>query len=402
MSGVGFYAFAVFFKPIQGEFNWGREVTSAAFTMFYLAQAISSPFIGRLTDRYGPKRILTLGGIMLGTGLALLSLTTNLLYFYVGYGIMGLGCSSMGMIPVSHVVSDWFKKRRGVAVGIASSGLGIGGFVLPLIIGIYLIPNFGWRTTYQILAVSSLLFIILIVQFAIKTSPNVTEPHLDAVEQSEETKSSSQSSGGWTLNAALKTPTFWLITCAYVLFQLSQVGTTQHLVNHLTDIGFPVATATAIFSVTSLTTAAGKLFFGYISDRFKIQYCAVLSFLSGLVATITLLVLNTASPLLLICLYILSMGLAVGGWAPLSSMLISTNFGMEHYGTIFGAFSLFFYVSTGISPTFFGYVYDTTHQYYLAYISSLVFYSVAVAFMLAVRRPKQPTALSTKSKGTPS
>lgn len=74
MSGVGFYAFGVFFKPIQQEFGWGRGVTSVAFTMFYLVQAASSPFIGRLTDHYGPKKIIMLGGLILGLGLAILSL----------------------------------------------------------------------------------------------------------------------------------------------------------------------------------------------------------------------------------------------------------------------------------------------------------------------------------------
>ncbi|MDQ1279359.1 MAG: transporter [Thermoproteota archaeon] len=385
-SGVGFYAFAVFFKPIQGEFGWGREVTSIAFTIFYILQAASSPFIGKLTDHYGPKKIITLGGIFLSAGLALLSLTNDLLSFYIGYGVMGLGTSGMGMIPVSHVISDWFRERRGMAIGVVSSGLGIGGSLIPIMIGLYLIPSFGWRTTYQILAVSSILLITPITQLLIKPNPEIIEPHIGASKQQKEELSNS--SEVWTLNSALKTSTFWLIASSFTLFQLSQVGTTQHLVNHLTDIGFPLTMATTIFSVTSLTTAGGKFFFGYISDKFKAKYCAILSFLCGLTATAVLLVLDTSSSPLIIGVYIICMGLAVGGWAPLSSMLISTSFGMKNYAAIFGAFSLFFYLSTGVSPAYFGYVYDTTHQYYYAYVLSLVFYSVAIALMLATRSPK--------------
>lgn len=396
MSGVGFYAFGVFFKPIQQEFGWGRGVTSVAFTMFYLVQAISSPFIGRLTDHYGPKKIITLGGLILGLGLAILSLTTDLLHFYLGYAVAGLGCSSVGMIPVSLIISSWFTHGRGTAVGIASSGMGLGGLVLPPIVGIYLIPNLGWRIAYQILAVSSFLSVIVIAQVMIKTSPHEIS-HSENVEHSDEAKLSYQPSRGWTLNAALKTSTFWFIMSAFVMFQLAQVGTIQHLVNHLTDIGFPVAMATVILSTVSLISAVGKLLFGYISDRLEAKYCATLSFLLGLVATAVLITVNPASSLLFIGLYILAMGLAIGGWAPLTSILISRNFGMEHYGAIFGAFSLFQYVSTGVSPTFFGYVYDSTHQYYWAYVSALVFYAAATVSILSLRRPKPSSNSSTKS-----
>jgi MFS family permease len=329
--------------------------------------------------------MFTLGALILGTGLAFLSLSTNLLHFYLAYGITGLGCSTIGMIPVSYMVSNWFRRRRGAAIGIVSSGMGLGGFVLPLTIGIYLIPNFGWRTAYQILALLSLLTIVIVLT-TVKSGSEETEPKSQDVEQSNVAVASSQSSKEWTLNAAMKTSTFWLITGAFIMFQMAQVGTTQHLVNHLTDIGFSVPVATAIFSVTNLFTAIGKLLFGYLSDRLAAEYCAMMIFVLGLVATLVLMMVNTASPWFLIGLYILSMGLAIGGWAPITSMLISRNFGMKHYGDIFGVFSLFFYISTGISPTVFGYIYDATRQYYLAYIISILFYSADVVFVLVYSR----------------
>ena len=399
MSGVGFYAFGVFFKPIQQEFGWGRGVTSVAFTMFYLVQATSSPFIGRFTDRYGPKRIITLGGLMLGLGLAILSLTTDLPHFYIGYAVAGLGCSSVGLIPVSFIISSWFIKGRGTAIGVASSGMGLGGLVLPPIINLYLIPNLGWRTAYQILAASSLLSIIVIAQTVIKKNPLDTS-HPENVKSTDETTSSLRSKE-WRLNAALKTPTFWLILSAFVMFQMAQVGTIQHLINHLTDILFPVDVATFILSAVSLTSAGGKLLFGYISDKFDPKFGATLSFLFGFVATAVLITMTPESSLILIGLYILSMGLTVGGWAPLTSVLISRSFGLSHYGAIFGVFSSFQNVSTGVSPTFFGYVYDSTHQYLWAYIASLILYSAASILILALPRPK-PSSASPKSDINPS
>jgi len=399
MTGVGFYAFGVFFKPIQVEFGWGRGVTSVAFLMFYFVQALSSPFIGRLTDRYGPKTMITVGGVVVGLGLFLLSLTSSLLHFYVAYGITGLGVSAMGMIPVSSVVSNWFVKRRGSAMGIVTAGMGTGGLVLPLIIGIYLIPNFGWRTAYQALILLSL-FVIVIAQVVIRNRPDDAELGSDGVKRSGEVKAVSRSSDGWTLGSTLRMSVFWLITGAFVLFNLGQVGTSQHLIVHLTDIGFTLDIATVIFSAVNITSAVGKLFFGYISDRFKVEYCAMMGFLLGLAGTVVLILVDPSSSIVLVGLYILTMGLAVGCWAPLTSMIIGNTFGMTHYATIFGAFSLFFYMGTGTSPTFFGIVYDTTHQYFLAYASALVFYSVATVLMLALLRLKRRSAsLGATQKG---
>ncbi|MCJ7632544.1 MFS transporter [Candidatus Bathyarchaeota archaeon] len=396
MSGVGYFGFGIFFKPIQEEFNWGRGTTSLAFLGFYLCQAISSPFMGRLTDRYGPKKTIALGGLILSLSLSMLGLTSGLPHFYIAYGIMGLGCSATGMIPISYVISNWFSRNRGTAIGIVSSGMGAGGLILPIVIGTYLIPNFGWRTAYLILVPISFL-IVIISQKVIKTNPHEIE-YSENIKQSDEAKPSVQRSETWTFNLALKTPIFWLITASFILFALAHVGTMQHLVIHLTDIGFPLAVATTIFSAVNIVSSGGKLLFGYISDRIRAEYCAMAGFISALAATCILITLTPESPLFLVALYISLMGLAIGCWAPITSMLIGTKFGIRYYGNIYGAFSLFFYLGVGSSPTFYGYVYDTTHQYYLAYVSALVFYSVATIFILTLLRLKQtsPSAKLTR------
>jgi MFS family permease len=389
--GVGFYSFAVFLKAVQAEFNWGRGETSGALLMFYLVQAGSSPFIGKLTDRFGPRRVITVGSLLLGLGLALLSFTGSLLHFYVAYGIAGLGYSTAGMIPVFSVVSGWFSRRMGFAIGIVSSGMGAGGFVIPLVVGGYLIPDFGWRVSYQILCLVALL-VVVIAQLVIKIRP-VVETHIAGAEKVDKAREPVQRSEGWTLRSTLRTPTFWFIVVAFMLFQFGQVGTTQHLVVHLTDIGFNNILATAMLSAVNITSSGGKLFFGYLSDRLPTEFCAMIGFLLALGAALVLLTVNSASPLVVIGLYVLAMGLAVGCWAPMSSMLIGTNFGMTYYGAVFGAFSLFFYASTGISPVYFGFIYDATGEYFLAYMTAVVSYCVAIALMVVLHiRKRSSTA----------
>lgn len=128
--------------------------------------------------------------------------------------------------------------------------------------------------------------------------------------------------------------------------------------------------------------------FGYLSNRLAAKYCTAISFFFGFFATITLITVNSQSSLIVIWSYALTMGLSIGGWAPLASALTSKNFGLVHYGAIYGALLLFFNLSTVISPILFGYVYDATQEYYWAFIASLAFYSTAIASILALQHPK--------------
>lgn len=402
-SGVGFYAFGLFFKPIQAEFNWSRGVTSVAFTMLYLVQAILSPFIGRLTDRYGPKKIITSGALITSLGLALLSFTNSLPYFYAAYAVTGLGLSAIGMIPISTAISNWFIKKRGLALGIAASGVGVGGLLLAPVIGDFLIPNFGWRVAYQTLALLSGVLIITIAQLVIRTSPHEMGLHPDGELSEVETgtESTSPLDEGWRLNAALKTSTFWLIVGAFIMFNIGQVGTIQHLVNHLTDIGFPTAIAVTTVSIVGLGSTVGKLLFGYISDRVEPKYCAALSFLLTLTATIILITISPTSLPVVVWAFALIYGLGIGGWAPLESVLTCSNFGLAYYGAIYGVVYLFHNISTGMGPIFFGYIFDVTNGYYLAFIASLFLYSAATVSILILRRP-QPCQDSSNRSATSS
>jgi len=389
-GGVGYYAFAIFFKSIQEELVLSRTVVSIAFTLFYLVIALSSPFVGRLVDRFGPKKIIFLGGLILGLGLTFLSSITNLQGLYMAYMITGLGCSTIGLIPVSAIVSDLFLKRRGMAMGIVGSGIGVGGLVLSPILGTFLIPHFGWRAAYQILALLTVTLVIT-VAVVIEVGPRKTHLHLDRVEASETItgpKSPSDPSEGCELSVALKTSSFWLITSVFVMFQMAEVGIIQHLVNHLTDVGFSIVVAAAVLSLNGLCTTIGKLWFGYISDRLAAKYCAAISFLLALMATILLITSNPLSNPLAIWIFAFLMGLSIGSWVPLSYVLISSKFGLANYGAIYGVWSLFTYTAVAISPAFFGYVFDIMSSYYWAFITSAVLLSAGLVSVLFLQNPR--------------
>ena len=386
-AGAGIYAFALFFKPLQAEFNWNRGTISWAFFIFMVILGLTSPLIGRMVDRYGARKVISLGAFVAGLGFLWLTSIQNLWSFYAGYVVIGLGMTATGSVSTTKVVSNWFTKRRGTAIGIMAAGIGVGGLALAPLIGAYLIPNFGWRASYLALALLIWVLIIPASLLVIKTRPSDIGLYPDGVEATE-AKPTVQAAEGWTLSMALKTSIFWLIAVAFLTTGFNQIGVIQHQVNHFTDIGFPVAAAATALGAVGFSSAIGKLVFGWLCDRMPAKYIAAISFTLQLAAVIVLIMLKSTSPLAIIWLYAMLMGLGVGGWMPTMSMLVSGNFGLASYGTIFGMVSLTQGLGCAFGPLVAGYMFDAMQTYFWVFIIFLVLYMVAIPSMLAVRRPK--------------
>ena len=390
-SGAGIYAFSLFYKPLQAEFDWGRGAISAAFTICFIVHGLASPFIGRMVDHYGARKVISLGALITGLGFLWLTLMQNLWSFYAGYVVIGLGMTAIGPIPTTQVVSNWFTKRRGLAIGMMSTGIGIGGLVLAPLVGAYLIPSFGWRASYLAIAVLTWVLIIPTALLVIKARPadiGLYPDGLEAAEATAEANLTAQASEGWALNMALKTSTFWLITVAFTVANFNQLGIIQHQVNHLTDTGFPLATAATALGAVGLFSAIGKFGFGWLCDQMPAKHAASISYALQIAAIIMLISLKPTSPLAMIWLYAIVMGLGVGGWMPTMSILISANFGLASYGAIFGMVSLVHYLGGAFGPLVAGQMFDVMQTYYWVFIIFLVLYTVAISLMLAVRHPK--------------
>jgi len=362
-----------------------------AFTACYLVMAIISPFVGRLVDRYGVRSVISIGALVGSIGFVLLSQVSELWHFYVGYAVVGGGLSAMGYIPGSAVVSNWFQKRRGLAIGIMSMGLGGGGFAMAPLVGGYLIPRFGWSVAYLALAIIMAVFIIPLALLVIKSKPADLGLYPDGMEASEittATEISLSAFGGLPLSRALTTSALWLIAVAFLFIGFSQVGILQNQVPHLEDIGFSVTVAAIALGGLGLVSAVGKLFFGWLCDRIPVKYACSIGLGFELVGIITLMNIGPASSLAMVWLYAITMGLGAGSWLPTMSMITSANFGLAAYGTIFGVVALIHSLGTAIGPLIVGYLYDAMNTYHLAFIILLALCAVAIPLILAVRHPK--------------
>jgi len=390
-SGCGFYAFSLFVKPLQAEFGWGRGGIMVAFTIYFLVIGMAAPAIGSLVDRYGPRRVMAIGASIAGLGFISLSLMNSLWYFYGSYILIGVGQAGAGMIPITAVVSNWFKKRRGTAIGIMATGIGAGGLVMAPLIGGYLIPNLGWRVSYRILALLVWMFIIPVALLVIKAKPADMGLHPDGIAlEATATEASPSTAQGLTLKMALATSGFWLIVVSYLTNGFSQVGVVQTQVPYLEDIGFPVTMAAGALGVVGLGSLVGKFSFGWLCDRIPPKYAWCISLGLQLAGTIILFSVGPASPLAMVWLYAIVIGLGIGGWLPTMSMLVSTNFGLASYGIIFGMITLAQCAGSAGGPLVAGYMYDTMGTYRWAFIIFLALYAVAMPAIMAVRHPKSP------------
>jgi len=289
---------------------------------------------------------------------------------------MGIGMAATGHVPASTIVLNWFKKRRGTAIGIMSTGIGAGGVVLAPLIGSYLIPHFGWRVSYLALAILTWVLVIPITLLIIKTKPADMGLY------------SPLTSEGNTLQTALATSAFWLIAVSFLIGLFSQVGIIQHQVPYLEDIGFPITMAAGALGVVGLTSAIGKFGFGWLCDQIPAKYVWSIGLGSQMVSMIILLNVQATSPQTMIWLYAIAIGLGAGSWLPTMSMLVSTSFGLTAYGAIFGAVTLFENIGVATGPLMTGYLYDAMGNYHWAFIILLGLHIVSIPTALAVRHPK--------------
>ena len=389
-SGCSAGIFSLFVKPLQSGFGWGRGEIMAAFAINLLVVGVAAPFIGSLVDRYGVRGVISAGAFITGLGFVSLSFINNLWHFYASYAAIGIGMAAMGQVPSTALVSNWFVKRRGTAIGIMSVGVGAGVLVLAPITGGYLLPNYGWRIAYLALAILIWMLVPLVL-LIVKTKPVDLGLYPDGEEKpsgnfGEDTTMVARK--GLNLKMALGTSAFWLIAVTFFINAFSGLGVIQNQAPRLQDLGFPLATATAVVTGIGLGSSVGKFIFGWLCDRIQAKYACAISLGFLAVGTILSLQVGPASSLAFIWLYAIVLGLGGGGWLPTMSMLVNNNFGLAYYGAVFGVVTLVQSTGGAFGPLFVGLLYDAMGTYYWAFIICLALYAIAIPAVLAIRRPR--------------
>lgn len=345
ISSLWFYSIGLFLKPMAGEFGWSRGQASLGPLIGILALGFISPFVGRIIDRYGARRTALVSMTGLALAFSLLGLFTNSLPAYLALTLLlaFLGSAS-SPISFTRILVERFSRQRGLALGIAITGTGVGAVLTPIFITRWL-GTLGWRDTYLCLA--------LVVLGCI---PVVGVLLRGAGAAANDANARRTSSGDYHLYLS---PQFIRLGAIFLLCSLGIFGTIVHIVPMLTDRGLSAVDAARYASALGGAVIAGRICTGALLDRFEANRLAALLFL---LSGFGMAMLATGHPSLTMVGTMLA-GFAIGAELDLAAYLISHTFSMARYGTAFGGIYACVSLGGGVGPLLAGAMFDSNGSY---------------------------------------
>jgi MFS family permease len=383
----------VFLVQLSGEFDWTRGQISLAYSLSMLAFAVAQPFVGRILDRFGARRVIVPAVLVFGASFASLSLlTSRLAHFYAVFLVMGVVGGGTTSIAYFGVLSRWFNKRRGIALGLALAGNGLSAFLMPSL-SQFLVDSVGWRQAYLVLGLMTVAASIPVVALLLRDTPESMglepdgQPTTDSQPKSpaEEPSSSKGGMKGLSGREALRTSTFWLIVTPFLLMSTALVGCMTHLVPMLTDRGVTAQTAAFAMSVMGGATMIGRITVGYLLDRFFAPRVAMTFFAVALLGIFLLWSEATGASAFL--------GAFVIGFAASADTtlpyLVTKFFGLKTFGEIYGLVVACNVMGWMAGPVILGFAFDWMGSYRTMLGALMVVLLVAIGLigMLAARRP---------------
>jgi MFS transporter, OFA family, oxalate/formate antiporter len=447
-AGAGFYSFSIFIKPLENDFGWSRSAISLAMSIYMIVHGLAGPFVGHATETYGPTRVMTLFALLSGAAFILVSFTSSLWFFYLAYGVLSVGTAGIGFIPVSSVLSRWFIRRRGTAIGFAMVGISVGGLVMAPLVG-WIISQFGWRASFIFLGLLVWLLGLPVTLFVIKASPAEMGlmPDGDEAGEAQNPYSAPGQSGsraapaqvassvaparaapslapaqsgsrvaraqvassvgsaqasspvapaqvgspmppeaeGWPLRAAVRTRAFFWIAATFYLASLALMGMLQHQVPLIVEAGISQTLAATALGLTAGLGGLGKLFFGRISELVPFRYAITLCF--GLQALGVLVLLNVES-IAMVWVYVAIFGFAMGGVIVLLPLAVAHFFGLASFGVIMGSVSFVQALGNASGALISGLIYDFLGSYHYAMLAYMFLYVIATLSIFLAGKPK--------------
>jgi len=383
------YSFGVFVHPMFKEFGWPMSVISISASVNVLTYSISGIFCGRLADRIAPKWMMTAGSILTAIGFYFLIHAETPAGLYLSYGILcGVGHACLGMVVCSAAIGKWFIRKRGVALGLASMGIGVGTMVMGPAAG-YIVSAYDWRTGFVFFGAVILALGILISQVLMgKTTPEASgllpdgEP---AVREGPGPEAVPENRASASLRPVLTDCRFWLLAICNGLATATLMMTFVHQVAYAVDNQIGKFEAAAALGIVGFASSAGKVFFGWLCDRVAdAKYVAALGFFLMAIGMGLLIRADTA---VVLYLFAVVFGFGYGSMAPLMPYLTADRFGRQVLGSAYGML-IFFVAGFGgsIGPVIGGLIYDRTGSYMNAWLLNLILL-MAISVLILTLKP---------------
>jgi len=380
-GSILFFTFGIFLKPITEQMGWHRGTASLGVAIGLTLGGLATPLVGRYIDKWGVQRVTLIAITVFALSVASLSLASSVVAFVVLYSISGLLSSGQAPLPYAKAITAWFDARRGLALGVAMAGVGIGAALMPQVADV-LLRSLGWREAYVALGV-----LVWLVAF-----PSVLLFVKDPVRSDAGDKAALLTLGD-EARVAIRKLDFWVIALAILLVVTAVNGTIAHLVALLTDRGMPQGLATRMMIAVGLSTILGRLISGYLLDRVFAPYLAAIMFLIPLLGLLGLW-MGPTTPVVALAAAI-CLGFGLGAEVDVIGYLVGRYFGLRRYGQIYGYMFAVFTIGAGAGPYLMGLSFDLTHSYLTAlgaFSAMLVVASAAILLLGPYRYPAQAQA----------
>ncbi len=390
-TGLGFYSIGVFVKPFEEEFGWSRGTISVAMALSGVASGLFGPVVGVLVGRVGARLVIGVGALMMGVCFALLGLTWSLLYLYIMFTAMAVWRAGTMLVPVSAVVANWFQRQRGLAIGLTTTGIGLGGLVMAPLTAV-LISAVGWRGTFFIMGALIALVGVPLSVFVIRQHPADRGLLPDGLPPDSPAAGRPQVSvptevDGWSLHDSVPTVAFFSVATAFSLAFATLGAVLLHIVPFLEDRGLSREEAGMMLGLVAGVGVLGKVASGYLADRTSPRVIAASVFL---LQAVGLTILVETEDMVGVAAFTIIFGCSMGAVVALQPLMVVYCFGMASVATILGAMIAVTSVFNALGPVLAGFVYDAAGTYRPIFLVYVGIDCLAAAIVYFLGRPPLP------------
>jgi MFS family permease len=380
------YSFGVFVKPMSIDYGWSRSVVSLGASINMIVYSFCAIFLGRMLDKVAPRWIITVGAIVAAVSYILTAFARTPLHFYLVYGVLcGASTACMGLLVVNSSVGKWFIRKRGIAIGISTMGVGFGTIALTPLAG-YIVKNYGWHYGFIFLGIIFVLMGVSLSQlFMGRKNPESYGLFPDGerkAAQALEADRAERYPSHLPFKVIFKDSRFWILVTSFSLAVMTLMAVFVHQVAYALDNNIENFVAASSLGVLGFGGICGQFFYGWLSDRVKdVKYSAVLGMIIMAAGMVLLLTATTAQRLYF---YALIYGFGYGSLGPMMPILLADRFGRHVLGSVYGWLTFFMGICGGIGPFIGGLIYDLSGSYTYVWQANIVILIGCALLMLAL------------------
>ncbi|RUA32344.1 MAG: MFS transporter [Chloroflexi bacterium] len=392
-----FQASAVWAVALESQFGWSRTQLGLALSFTRVEGSLTGPIAGYLVDRMGTRFMVFTGLLVLTVGFFLFSQVQNLWMFYLAYFVMSVGQGQAGWLTVMTLLNHWFVRHRGMAMGLAMVGMGIGTLILVPVIAWLIDPDadrLGWRRTLEILAVVSLVSAIVLPK-VVRNKPEDVGQHPDGVPPVVATalNADSEPELELTIGQALRTQAFWCISFGHGLGSMVVLAIMSHLGLLLRDMGYGLQTTGWVIMVQTAVAIIFQFLGGWIGDRIPKN---VALFIFTAIQGIGVVFLTLGPEMINFYAFAVLFGIGFGGRTPLTTAIRGDYFGRASFGKILGISTVPMNVLLLVAAPMAGFMRDELGDYDMAFLLLAGLNMAGAVLFLIARKPKLPGTLENK------